>query len=945
MPIAFIKVRFLNVLRGGGACKVVAYLGRKAILDERLEMTFDYREVADDLVYEDLMLPDGAPFATAAELANALDEAERRRQRRATKRKRWPQIGAHFIFALPSDSVVTLDEAVEMAERLVRFIMRGSSSLPVLIVIHDPALGEPGSEARHAHIFVGLREVEASGLSRKKIRGLFAQARRAAQPNVHSAYVAEGVSWPDTARDLQTMFFAEICSGEVVDPIAPLGGRHWSAKTRRESPERRALHDDMVERRNIELINGAPAELIRRLLRGRSVMRIDEVRRLLARFLDGADDRENRLNAIITDPAIVTYAAKPNDQRPHWLSCSAIDDVTREAVALVDRAAADRHDPTLSEPPRLAVAVGDSESAVFEKLKAQILNCVPPIHRPLILGRANSESHGLAAGLRDAHAVVGLFAALRDAPLRSRHGGRRKKIGIRRGGLVVVPHAELVGDQDLADLLLRAEKCSARVMLGYDPRRASPSCRLAAHLADTLGDCIPSAIEKAARDLRAGLVHRACHGLNQHGTLRFEPADEPTRAAAGFVVCNDVGRLAVVDRALQEARSSYRNAGPRFTIETPKGPLVLQSGQWIVYTASDYATGDIRAGRFAKVLASVASGTLDVVHPGRSNAAINLLQFPHVRSAYAISIREARHAPKDARLLIEVSTPDFAWSTALLAAERGENAVIRVDPSVARDLNGWIAAVRRSMPAPLIPDLTPHTDAEAELNLLMQKIDRAAPAAKLKVEKPPAVEEPLEECFELMSDIARGTSEETRVALASASNAPLSITTSEVSAEQAIPTNHQPAILSKAQRERLHEDLRAVLRWNSDTKLALPRLQSALAPTNEQRNAIAENLLQACPRNGPMAALVQVLRDHQERREADTFDDLELPAELTKRMPRAWGLWELYQFKTDLRSMAYANADWPMPLGPVGHLPDPTWRRSSEPAPLPTWDSASFVPI
>ena len=357
-------------------------------------------------------------------------------------------------------------------------------------------------------------------------------------------------------------------------------------------------------------------------------------------------------------------------------------------------------------------------------------------------------------------------------------------------------------------------------------------------------------------------------------------------------------------------------------IETATGPLVLQSGQWIVYTANDYATGDIRAGRFAKVLGSVASGTLDVVHPGGSNAAIDLLRFPHVRSAYAISIREARHAPKDARLLIEVSTPDSAWSAALLAADRGENAAIRVDPSVARDLNVWITAIMRSMPAPLLTDLAPRTDAAAELNLLMQEVYRAAPASEQKVEKPPVAEKPLEECFELMSDIARGTSEETRVALASASDAPPSTATPEVSAERAAPTTHQPAILSETQRQRLHEDLRAVLRWNSDTKLALERPQSALAPTTDQRDIIAEKLLQACPRNGPMAALVQVLMGQQERGEAGTFDDLELPAELTERMPRVWGLWELYTFKTDLRTMAYSNADWPMPLGPVGRVSD-----------------------
>jgi hypothetical protein len=762
-----------------------------------------------------------------------------------------------------------------------------------------------------------LREVEGSGLSRKKIQGLFAQVRHAAPPNVHGSYVAEAVNWPDVARDLQAKLFAEICSDAVVDPPAPFAGRHWSAKTLRQSPQRRARHDKLVDRQNIELINGAPVELITELLRGRSVIRIDELRRVLARFLDSADDREIRLDAVSTDHAVMTYAGQASDQRPRWLTCSTVDDVIRQAVARVDRAAAYRHDPPLSEPPHLAVAVDDSESAVFEKLKAQIFGFVPPIHRPLIVGRANSESHGLAAELRDTHALVGTFAALRDAALRSRHGGRRKKIGIRRGGLVVLPHTELVSDQDLADLLLRAEKYSARVMLGYDLSRASPSCRLAAHLANTLGDRTPSAIEKAAQDLRAGLVHRACHGINQHGMLRFEPADNPARAGAEFVVCDDISRLAALDRIIQETRPAHRNAEPRFTIETATGPLLLQSGQWIVYTANDYRTHDIRAGRFAKVLGSTTLDGLDVVHPDGSSATIDLLHFPHVRSAYTISIREARHAPAEAKLLIEVSTPHHTWSAALLAASRGLNVVIHVDPSIARNLDEWIAAVERSMPAPLLTDLTPRTDAAAELNLLMHKIYRAAPAAEQKVEKLPVEEKPLEEWFELMSDIARGTSEETRVALASASNASLSIATLEVSAERAAPTTHQPAVLSETQRQRLHEDLRAALNRNSDTRLALERLQSALAPTTNQRDAIAEKLLQACPRNGPMAALVQVLMSQQERREAGTFDDLELPAELTERMPHVWGLWELYQFKTDLRTMAYRNADWPMPLGPV----------------------------
>ena len=194
----------------------------------------------------------------------------------------------------------------------------------------------------------------------------------------------------------------------------------------------------------------------------------------------------------------------------------------------------------------------------------------------------------------------------------------------------------------------------------------------------------------------------------------------------------------------------------------------------------------------------------------------------------------------------------------------------------------------------------------------MHKIERAAPAAEQKVEKLPTEEKPLEEWFELMSDIARGTSEETRVALAFASNASLSIATLEVSAERAAPTTNLPVVLSETQRQRLHEDLRAALNRNSDTRLALERLQNALALTTNQRDVIAEKLLQVCPRNGPMAALVQALMSQQERREAGTFDDLELPAELRKNAARMGPLGTL-SVQDRFAYHGLPCADWPCP--------------------------------
>lgn len=914
MPIAFARLRFLNTLRNGGACKALAYLGRKAILDERVGKTFDYTDIARDLVYEDLVLPAGALFASVAELANLLDEAERRRQRRSTNRQRWPQIGAHLIFALPPDPVLTLDEAAELVDRLVRAAVGGSPSLPIYVTIHDPALETPGAVTRHAHVLIGLREIEGSRLSRKKVRNVFARPRHAVAPNVRSTYVAEGLSWPDIARDLQTALFAEIGSDALVDPPAPFAGRHWSSKTLRHSPERRTRHDQSVNRYNIELINSDPAELVARMLRGRSIMRIDELRRLLARFVNGAAEQEQRLDAILMDPAIATFANDPTEPQPRWLTTKAVHDLMHRASAVVDRAKVNRRDFTTSRTWTLDVARASSEADVVSKLIGQLSAAPDPIHRPLVLGNNLSDCGAITTKLDGMEPIMGTFAALNAEPTRNHHA-HTGRIGLRRGGLVVVPHAETVDDQDLADLLLHAERYRVRLLVGYDVSRASLSCSLAAQLAETLGDNFAIEADDVAGELRAGLVNRACRALCRDGWVRFGTADREAREAVEFVVCDDMTRLVSVDGEIRDARSGDPDAGAMLVVEAVQGPLLLRRGQWIVYTTSDYATDHIRAGRFAKVVDGRSPDTVEVIHPDGVGATLDLRRFPHVRSAHAITIREARHAPRDAKLLIEATTRQHAWSVALLLADRARHAFIHVDPSVAKSLDEWIAAVARSKPAPLVTELTLRDNPDAQLNVLMHRVSIAMSTAEKNAEKHRSDEEEFDDWIQSMSDLAKGTSEEARYASPGAANNTTAIPQASIHSVAVEP--RQPDVLSEEQRQRLHDALRAALYSNIDTRLALARLQSALAPTNEQRDTIAENLLRVCPPDSPTAAVVHVLWGQLGPRGDREFDELELPTEMTERMPRRWSAWDLWQFKMDLSTMAMTFSNWPMPLGPV----------------------------
>lgn len=898
MPIAFARARFLNITSRGGACKTVAYLGRKVILDRRLDQIFDYEGIANDLVYETMILPNNAPFRTPAEFANALDEAERRRQRRSTNRERWPQFGAHLIFALPPDTILTVDEAAELVDRLVRVGIGGSPALPAYVTIHDPALAAPGAVNRHAHVLVGLREIDGTGLSRRKVRHLFAHPRHAAGPNVVPSYVAEGLPWPDIARDLQNVMFAEVGSNALVDPPAPVGGRHWSAKTLRHSPDRRARHDETVRRQNVELVEGDPPVLVARMMRGRSAMRIDEVRRLLARFLDSEEDRQWRLDRILTNTEVVTLASDGTETKPRWLTTKIIYDAMCEAVAVVDRAATARSPGAPSQRPALEVIVASGEETIVAALSERLSGSARRIHRPLVIGQKHSDCRALAAEIGDCRPTIGTFNALEAGPRRNSRGGTNR-IGLRYGGFIVVPHVECVGDQDLAALLLRTEQYGARLLLGYDVSRGAPSNSLAARLADKLCDRPVFDKDDVTRHLRAGLVHQACRALYRDNRIHFGAPDRDAREAADFVVCDDEDRLAGLDRELQSTRSADSD-------RAVTGLLSLVRGQCIVYTAGDFNTEHIRAGRFAKVIDATPLGTLEVIHTNGAKATLDLKSFPPIRSAYAISIREARHAPKSARLLIETTKYQYAWSVALLAASRAEQAIIHVDSAVAKNLKEWIAVVSRSKPAPLLTDLTLRDDPLAEINALMRRIYSGATRDQRELHTRSNDELRFDEWVEAMPDLTKRAPQKSECA-------PVA-TRARASASEA--TDNSPAlapILSEEQRRHLNAELRAAMFRSPDTRLALQRLRIALAPCNERRHVNAENLLRVCPADGPMAALLRALLGRPEEVKPHDFDDLELPAEMMAGMPRNWGLWEMWQFGIDLRTMASSSSNWPIP--------------------------------
>jgi hypothetical protein len=882
MATPFINATFLNLTRERGLCHYIAYLGRTIVDDERLDQTLDLTNLPPDLAYSEIRLPHNAPaaFEDGQVLANAADQADARHMRKTADRKRWPQLAAALIAALPPDNELTLDEALELIERIVDRII-GDRSLVAVIAVHDPRLITSGARNRHCHILIVLREVDRAGFG-KKVRDLFARARFGSGGRY---YVAEGEDWPARSAEMQQTLFLELATDTVVDPPAPIPDERWPEATMRNDPMRVAKHRRAIRHKNIEFIYGPAEALVDRMLRGRGAVLVQELRQLLARFLDGEPERRDRLDEILTDAAIVTLTAHAGDPRPSRLTTRRVYEMMTSATQLVDRATGNSQttDGTTAAP-RLAVVSRPTAAAVDRAIVTQV-----GVEAPLLVG-THSDCAPLKKELAPLRPTLISVAAL----LHSMDGGACGAIP--HAGLIVVPCSNTVPDQALAAIITAVEAQGSRLLLGYNEGAGTgiAAHRLAAYAADLMAPSQPDDHHWIERLLRAGLVDRAVATLHERGMLRFAAADGPELVStADFVVCDDNRRIDAVNKRISSVRAAADHAEAGFEFSLPGRSLQLWLGQWITVTGTDYTVLPpvLRAGQLGQIIElSPGEQTIRVQLANGSTAAIDLARHPHVRPAFAISIREARRAPPISTLLIEMTQRKYSWAAMLLAASRADGrAIVRVDPAVARDIAELARVVRASLPAALPAELTPQRDPDVTLQPILG-ISQAAPETDVTEQAPIDFDEWIEYLPEPEApQVASPPEAGTRAS-------PLATISSRAAVSAAIPAD-------------LHADLRKILA-RADCEEALQQLKAALAPENPDRQVIADELRALCQADNPTAVLIETLMRPEDQAPHDPLAELDLPHALAEQAPRAWTPWDLHKFRVDLLTMPCKWSVW-----------------------------------
>ncbi|MBR0858269.1 MobA/MobL family protein [Bradyrhizobium liaoningense] len=849
MAISFAFLTPAHLTEHGGATSAIAYLARNIVRDPRFERPFDYTNLRDDLLHEEIILPLDCPISLLdrEKLAIRLDEAEWRKVRTPlSQRTRRPQVGLALVVALPPSTEVSADEAAEIMRRIV-LAARGSASAPIHIAIHEAQIN------RHGHALFALRSVDSDGVLGLKLRDFIVRLRHTASRN-DGADVVEGIHWPHLTWETQQTFFHELGLDLVVDPIAPEPEMHFSPAVFRngkiddsKTAQRIASAREEAYADNVRAIEGSPTRLLEKLLRGRSSLRIAEIERLCAKFLDSETDQDANIARILTDQNIITLSDPGYDKKPRYVTTRRMHRLLTRATQLVDG----------PDEVQLKTFTGMNEASMLAQI-SEWYGAKESHERPLILGAKLSDCEVVKAELAAYAPIVGTIDMAVTGSQDRRAEGRERDVCLRVNRPIIVPHAELIDDRRLARLMIASRQIGTELVLGHDQSgRTGVVCR---HLAAHAGDCASRESSPKLEDrdrnevvrfLRAGLVRHAVEEIANTDSLEFGNLPDTAEDASLFVVCDDPHRIGDLSRRIRRERAMSGTFGEPMPLIVRGKEAEFSVGEWIAVSADVNSKSD--KFEFARIVAiDAANGTVDVAMSGESKR-IDLKRGAVLRPASVLSIREARSLFADATLAIEATDPRRVWSALLLVAARGQSARLHVDPKLARTKADLIDVARRSLPGALPHQRTVRGDPDAAVGMIMSTIS---------------------DQFEVLPH------------------------TTPVETKPPRPINATP-------------EVRRLVAYDSGARDGYKLLYDYVGPYNPDHIENATRAL-GLYRNELTRTVIRFLAGIERNCRRDPHAPLDLPRELEELEPERWTYLEVDWLRTDLRSLTIPGLNCPI---------------------------------
>src|SRR4051794_9021231 len=452
---------------GRSAVAAAAYRSASALLDEREARTHDFSQKAD-VVYSEILLPDGAPerWSDRGVLWNAVEAAEKRKD---------AQLAREVEFALPRE--LSREEGVSLARDFVveQFVARG---MVADLNVHWPVDAQ-GEAKPHAHVMLTMREVSPEGF------GLKVSAWNS---------VAELQSWREAWAQSANERLAELGhevridhrsfkdQGLELEPQNKIGPAGMRREERGEAAERAAEHRAIAQR-NGERIAADPDLALNALTQQQSTFTRQDLARFVDRHTDGAEQFARVLAKVETSAEIVRLG-KDDRGRERF--------TTRAMLATEERM--ERAAERLSDGRGHGVSASAQDAALRdrglgEEQRAAFAHVTGDRDLVLVVGYAGTGKSTMLGAAHEAWEAQGYTvrgAALSGIAAESLEGGSgitsrtlasfehawgQGRDTLTSRDVLVIDEAGMVGSRQMERVLSHAAEAGAKVVLVGDPEQ------------------------------------------------------------------------------------------------------------------------------------------------------------------------------------------------------------------------------------------------------------------------------------------------------------------------------------------------------------------------------------------------------------------------------------------------------------------------------------------
>ncbi|MHB2268169.1 Ti-type conjugative transfer relaxase TraA [Agrobacterium tumefaciens] len=718
MAIYHLSMKPVSRASGRSAVASMAYRAGEKLTNERDGITHDYT-AKQGVEHAEIVLPEGVNAEWArdrSDLWNAAEFAEKRKDARVAR---------EFEIALPHELSAeqrleaTREFAQELADRY---------GAAVDFAIHAP---HEASDVRnhHAHVMMTTRQVTEDGLGDKTYlerenKWLLAHDLPTTDMQLRDLRQRwEGIANERLAMaglDIRIDHRSHMERGLEIAPTEHMGV-HASQMERRGLDVSRSRLDEGAARRNAELIQEKPEQVLTLITGEKSVFDRHDVARALHRYInDDPQEFQSAFAKVMASPALVELQAERADPATGEIELARYS--TREMVEIesgmiesaqrmhgahghgVDR----RHVERAIERQDAAIqrSAGDASARLSDEQCRAIEHITGPERIAAVVGYAGAGKSTMLAAAREAWEAEGYQvhgAALsgkaaegleESSGIQSRtlaswsHGWENDRGTIGRGDVFVIDEAGMVGSRQLARFVGEAEARGAKIVLVGDHEQLQAIGAGAPFRAITeeIGHAELSEIRRQRVDWQREAsvdfaTHRTAEGLaayRDHGAISFAETGEDAR---GQIVRDyladrderpDSTRVAMAHRradvrAINDAiRTELQDRGElargedagALTFQTNDGKREFAPGDRIVFLENNRDLG-VKNGML---------GTVDHVEPGRiiatldgrggDSVSVPMGDYQAIDHGYATTIHKNQGATVDRSYVMASGTMD-----------------------------------------------------------------------------------------------------------------------------------------------------------------------------------------------------------------------------------------------------------------------------------------------